>query len=788
MSKVAVNITIVNNLTGKEFTDEDILFSVKESTISVSIDPASTIGIEQNIFDVYDRMISWDFGDGTVIFGKTATHYYKKSGIYKISCIFFDKNSNSYVNENFRRIVVIDPIDNILMFSNSFVEANSYTKLKYQAGEVFLSADIIGTLSKEFSNVPINCYTKDTISKDITLLPKSSYSHLLRNHTFLDSESEPTIGILPEYSDIYLRIHGDDSAIMLDYYIIDIDYQNEINTTSLFNKITSLYDPELNKIRPSLTILSSAKNLPVGCSFVGSIGRVKFWYRDDTATEDIVLTYVYDQSYFENEYDNRLTEHTNLVSIGIKVDIESNNDVELSLYNSTCGLSSNTGDLLDLEGVNDNLYSMYRAKYLNIASPFVSRIVGIKNGTKYFVKDIEILSAEIIKSTITPVDSCYIEFDNTLHSEGTTYASQSATHGIIIPRLETKESEGEFAKFMLKVVAKRPNGEIVELTKEMGDFTFINLNNFINPESEYYLNPLQDYTNYSGVEFWDVHKTNTWVSDKEVLDSFVTAILDNDTFLQTVVNKGNNFTDDIANVSTCEVKNLISLYEMLNQNIDLFNGENFARPLSLSDLIKIFSINHSVLVGTKVKNPDEFEQFNGFDGKNKGRQYTLTEPIFVKKDGVNLWPKIIVYDKFAKTYRTVESHLLESMSEERSPLVRNEAGDVFFYIIDYFKDWGWELALGDLEYTEARVLSIDVYKTKGLPIKLSEDQHIRAREHIEKYYEFYEYIKTDDYHVTGAYLHPDTISERVKNFDTWTKTDGSIERLLYKELIKALSL
>ena len=73
---VSKSIILVNNLNGQMLTDGDAIYSIPSVTVTASI--ADTSG--------YDTVILWDFGDGTRIKGKTATHSYPVNGQYKITC------------------------------------------------------------------------------------------------------------------------------------------------------------------------------------------------------------------------------------------------------------------------------------------------------------------------------------------------------------------------------------------------------------------------------------------------------------------------------------------------------------------------------------------------------------------------------------------------------------------------------------------------------------------------------------------------------------------------------
>lgn len=62
---------------------------------------------------------TWDMGDGTVIVGKTATHFYAKSGSYNVKCFFVDTNDNLIENSFFITLDISDFVTNNIKCSCS---------------------------------------------------------------------------------------------------------------------------------------------------------------------------------------------------------------------------------------------------------------------------------------------------------------------------------------------------------------------------------------------------------------------------------------------------------------------------------------------------------------------------------------------------------------------------------------------------------------------------------------------------------------------------------------------
>lgn len=60
---------------------------------------------------LFKQSVYWDFGDGALVKGITATHNYSKSGKYIITCYFFDKENNSYKNSFNYEVIAKEVID-----------------------------------------------------------------------------------------------------------------------------------------------------------------------------------------------------------------------------------------------------------------------------------------------------------------------------------------------------------------------------------------------------------------------------------------------------------------------------------------------------------------------------------------------------------------------------------------------------------------------------------------------------------------------------------------------------
>lgn len=790
-------IIIKNNLTRNLLAETDVIFTLEESSITLSID-------NEELFENFDREILWDFGDGTKIKGTSASHYYKQPGVYFINCTFFDRNNNAYINihpRNDHVINVIDPIETYLSITEDYISKCEQGLLaNVKAGELINCAELVSTIGVSIDkDVPIKLTSENNNTKHISELPKNeAFKHLLPYHSFYNSNFEPVAEIVPEYNDIYLSFNNINN-LKLRFYIIDPNNDIDINDLKL-SKIS--YDYEILKINNINDIdeLIFTK--------IGKIGKVKVFFKDDLPSSGVVnLNYVLDQNYFPDKNIILSKNSINLVSLGVSFSVKPNKlSGDEIIFISTNGLCSkeisqlSEAELENINDVNENLYSFMTAKYVNIAAPFVIRMIA-NTDNPYFIKDIAFKNIKVDtlsdKSLIYKINSEY----KTKNSEYL-FASSGNIFGLIIP---LKEVKGEDVGINITFNAVPVNGtENKNYSFKINNLTFINFDSFTNNTSEFYLNPKQKGVEFSFFEFWKAYQTHPTVQDKEKLTNYMTSIFNSDNFIKNIIDKGYNFVDDISNIKTCSIKNLISILDSLGENINIYNNENFSRPLIIETLLKIISIQHSKLIGTTIKKDDEFETIDKMPGKNLGSQIDIkNEKIYIKKDinGNYIWPKIVCLDKFSNKFFVVNTAQVEK-AQSGSPIIHGEGDeDDYFFINDYFADWGWGLLLGEYEYKHSTILTPE--KAPLITELLTkEDTFIKANynpeykdiikvnyiDNISKFYNFYHYIDTPEIDTIDSYLEPDSISNNIKDYDTWTKKDGSIDRLLYKTLIENLGL
>lgn len=160
-----------------------------------------------------------------------------------------------------------------------------------------------------------------------------------------------------------------------------------------------------------------------------------------------------------------------------------------------------------------------------------------------------------------------------------------------------------------------------------------------------------------------------------------------------VYEKISNFTDNIANVDTCNVVSLKSIYDMLDEEFYSFNNyRDMNIPAELKRLVDLFSIKFSKLKGSRNKFGYNFDN-KGYNnesiiknggtplyGVNKGEELDFFTTVLTAGN------HIISYEKFSGEFKFVNTNLLSSSYLTYiNPLLKT------FALSSYNNNWNWGL-------------------------------------------------------------------------------------------------
>jgi hypothetical protein len=230
-----------------------------------------------------------------------------------------------------------------------------------------------------------------------------------------------------------------------------------------------------------------------------------------------------------------------------------------------------------------------------------------------------------------------------------------------------------------------------------------------------------------------------------------------------IYEKISNFTDNIANVDTCNIEALKSIYNMLDEEFYSFNNyKEMSIPAELKRLVDLFSIKFSKLKGSRNKYNYNFND-RGYNnesivanggvpiyGYNKGKELHFLTTVLTAGN------HIISYEKFSGEYKFLNTNLLSSSHLNYiNPSIKT------FNLSSYNQYWGWSLVLPD------------TYTVYDIP----------------KYYTFFEYVTGyNDLQTEGLInwqSENTNILENLSSVDDW---ENIKEDMLVYSLAKGLSV
>ena len=275
--------------------------------------------------------------------------------------------------------------------------------------------------------------------------------------------------------------------------------------------------------------------------------------------------------------------------------------------------------------------------------------------------------------------------------------------------------------------------------------------------------------NFDAIKQLNSYKFQDYLLDKgdsvfKLFGTFLGTLSSNPNYLgKLIYEKISNFTDNIANIDSCNILALKSMHDMLDESFYTYGNGDFAYPAELKRLVDLFSINFSKLKGSRNKFAENFNSRGYFNeliiknngtpiyGVNKGKELDFFTSILTA--GTN----IIAYEKFSETYSLLNTNL--SVASSYLSYIDPIKQTYPLSAVNY--NWGWNLSLPDTVITDF----------------------------IPRYYSFYEYLTGFDNTQTEGIINwsdkQTTISETISSKAEW---DSIKENIINYTLAKGLGI
>jgi hypothetical protein len=572
----------------------------------------------------------FDFGDGTIGTGLTASHTYSLPGLYKVRMIINDCENNALLASYSTDINIYDYIENTFSVE---IEDNI---LPLSAGE--FSKPITITNKAPFYQDSNNIfYTVSglTIPNYFDLTPYK-FNHLQKYYSFYEKSYIENLSA-SEYNEIpFISVSG-----------------------------SNIY------VRLSGDKIVDAKSTDIDSVFVGTSGRESYYFSSDQIASGITISLFKDR--------NKIFSKTSNLDYSLN-NFNNNLSISLTANVGTTSLSANLSSLT----INDNglteegddeaqIFDISPVQFKKAPIPFFIKPTSISN---YTVKGLTLtgsITGKLYDSNNQEVDTSYYSISS-LNSSISGIDTDYWFYG----NLTYNDGLSTVDSFTLVVSAEFANSsENFILGGRSVSFS-------IYPKDYYYFAKENE-----DVDFTEVFKSLRFqeiLLDKNILfDDFIGSIFgnlssSNSSLGKTLNEKIFNFVDNNANIDKCNLNSLISIGNQLNENANVYDESLFNFPPAIVRLMSMFSTDYNQFKGTTNKFKENFND-KGITTKDKYGK-NLGSEIDTYAYTVTAGTDIVALEKFSNNYSLLNTY---------QPIC---AVDTLQYKLSEFNtDWGWPLVL-----------------------------------------------------------------------------------------------
>lgn len=213
------------------------------------------------------------------------------------------------------------------------------------------------------------------------------------------------------------------------------------------------------------------------------------------------------------------------------------------------------------------------------------------------------------------------------------------------------------------------------------------------------------------------------IRDSSNLKDAFKCIFNNDNWLEKTLTKITHFFNNTVHGDTCHVSYLVSLLQSMGEELGEYSESSFQLLNDLNDFTRLLSMQRTNLIGHETSATLD----TVFDGEHKGKNVNdeiyPDDIIFTDENGLIIGyqregkpyklevpTEIIIYDRFTKTSRSANFFGFPSPTKwdeddfdreflEYKEVYKKNRDDLVFTILDYHKNWGWNLLLPDRFWT-----------------------------------------------------------------------------------------
>jgi len=749
-------------------------------------------GVEKNGI-LSNKQILWDYGDGTTETTLTGAHAYSTPGTYQVTCYLYDGLGNAYLNTYARNVIVSNYITDTISLSTSSTTSYNLTAGRIVNPIIVKRANSYQTYSDDMQYTIIPYASGSNMS--LSYFDNASsllYGHLEKNHSFYIEQDTPagtvelveSNEITTSQTKIYCKlvnnevIHTTENDINgffcgtsgqeTVYFKDDRSYADTTRTFQVlltstypfsfpFIQIRSPLDIEVGEtyytsISSGVITLETAPIPPIGPGtyYVWKLelapGEVDSIPYPSIALSSRILSAAgmppWEADWSNNTpppefvVDDYYIAPINLL-FGFKTDI-------FNINTSTIGLSSLiypnthfnelsiTSNGIDGEGSQLSTFDINTNKFIGQKINFV---IKVKDYDWFTIKDINFINYTNILSS----------YNGELSS---TFVVQSSANGYLKGYVIPHTAADNAFIYATSNISYLDSGSYM-LTGASTQFNILDTVINIAKKGE----DIDMLDKYKSLRFQELFLDNINLFDN-FLGSIVGDLSSNQNSIgKKVYEKITNFVDNNSNIEKCELAQLISILQSIEEQNITFEKINFNYPTGLKRLIDILSIKHSKLFGSRNTFDLDFYNYgNQLGGNNLG-----TRIIDTLNYTITAGNHLVALEKYSGTFKKLDTYTPLS-SASLSGLYASQ-----YPLSAYNDDWGWHLVLNnEFQPTD-----------------------------ITKYYIFFNhqsYLNPVEDSVINFEDNNTTITHSASSYDEWKRDNGTIDNLINYELAVGLGL